>query len=160
MCDGKALSWAETCFYFMKLSPLRIFGREWKRPLVSSCKTGMSPPLWVIRIGEPCFAHICHACWPCLYHSNVDCWAQHHSTCVCVFTTFKCRFFLQKRDKKSSEKLPCVLPLVLFLLALLGLCFSGSVPSREALDVRCLPPIWNLRAVIWFPFPISSHFSA
>ena len=67
VCDGKALSWAETCFYFMKLSLLRVFGREWKRPLASGYKTGMSPPLSVIRIGEPCFAYICHAFWPCLY---------------------------------------------------------------------------------------------
>ena len=30
-------------------------------------------------------------------------------------------------------------------------------PQREAGDVWCLPPVWNLRAVIWFPFPISCH---
>ena len=29
-------------------------------------------------------------------------------------------------------------------------------PRREAGDVWCSPPVWNLRAVIWFPFPISS----
>ena len=27
---------------------------------------------------------------------------------------------------------------------------------REAGDVWCLPPVWNLRAVIWFHFAISS----
>ena len=31
-------------------------------------------------------------------------------------------------------------------------CLSG--PEREAGDVWCLPPVWNLRAVIWFHFPI------
>ena len=31
-------------------------------------------------------------------------------------------------------------------------------PQRDAVDVWCFPPVWNLRAVIWFPFPISSHF--
>ena len=34
------------------------------------------------------------------------------------------------------------------------------LPQREARGAGCLPPVWNLRAVIWFPFPISSHFSA
>ena len=29
-------------------------------------------------------------------------------------------------------------------------------PRREAGDVWCLPPVWNLRAVIWFHFSISS----
>ena len=28
--------------------------------------------------------------------------------------------------------------------------------EREAGDVWCLPPVWNLRAVIWFHFAISS----
>ena len=31
-----------------------------------------------------------------------------------------------------------------------------SIPRREAGDVWCLPPVWNLRAVIWFHFAISS----
>ena len=31
-------------------------------------------------------------------------------------------------------------------------------PRREAGDVWCLPPVWNLRAVIWFPFPILLFF--
>ena len=39
--------------------------------------------------------------------------------------------------------------------------FNSSGLGREAGDVWCLTPVWNLRAVIWFPFPISSHvFSA
>ena len=29
-------------------------------------------------------------------------------------------------------------------------------PQSEAGDVWCLPPVWNLRAVIWFHFAISS----
>ena len=29
-------------------------------------------------------------------------------------------------------------------------------PRREAGDVWCLPPVWNLRAVIWLHFAISS----
>ena len=29
-------------------------------------------------------------------------------------------------------------------------------PRREAGDVWCLPPVWNLRAVIWFHFTTSS----
>ena len=32
------------------------------------------------------------------------------------------------------------------------------VPQSEAGDVWCLPPVWNLRAVIWFHFAISSLF--
>jgi len=30
-----------------------------------------------------------------------------------------------------------------------------NVPRREAEDVWCQLPMWNLRAVIWFPLPIS-----
>ena len=33
---------------------------------------------------------------------------------------------------------------------------SLSHPRREAGDVWCLPPVWNVRAVIWFHFAISS----
>ena len=29
-------------------------------------------------------------------------------------------------------------------------------PRREAGDVWCLPPVWNLRAVIWFYFTVAS----
>ena len=29
-------------------------------------------------------------------------------------------------------------------------------PRREAGDVWCLPPVWNLRAVVWFHFAITS----
>ena len=35
-------------------------------------------------------------------------------------------------------------------------CFSFGIPWREAGNVWCQLPVWNLRAVIWFPFPISS----
>ena len=31
-----------------------------------------------------------------------------------------------------------------------------KIPRREAGNVWCLPPVWNLRAVIWFHFAISS----
>ena len=31
-----------------------------------------------------------------------------------------------------------------------------KIPRREAGDVWCLPPVWNLRAAIWFHFAISS----
>ena len=36
-----------------------------------------------------------------------------------------------------------------------GVSFCVHVPRREAGDVWCLPPVWNLRAVIWFHFAIS-----
>ena len=32
---------------------------------------------------------------------------------------------------------------------------TKTFPRREAGDVWCPPPVWNLRAVIWFPIPIS-----
>ena len=36
-------------------------------------------------------------------------------------------------------------------------CVSlSNFPRREAGDVWCLPPVWNLRAVIWFHLAISS----
>ena len=35
-------------------------------------------------------------------------------------------------------------------------CIHETHPRREARDVWCLPPVWNLRAVIWFHFAISS----
>ena len=44
-------------------------------------------------------------------------------------------------------------------LAILSVCGSKYFPvcpRREAGDVWCLPPVWNLRAVIWFHFAISS----
>ena len=31
-----------------------------------------------------------------------------------------------------------------------------SLPQREVRDVCCYPSVWNIRAVIWFLFPISS----
>ena len=34
--------------------------------------------------------------------------------------------------------------------------FPWKPPEGEAGDVWCLPPVWNLRAVIWFHFAISS----
>ena len=36
------------------------------------------------------------------------------------------------------------------------LVFMCASPQREAGDVWCLPLVWNLRAVIWFHFAISS----
>ena len=36
------------------------------------------------------------------------------------------------------------------------LCYKHPLIYREAGDVWCLPPVWNLRAVIWFHFAISS----
>ena len=36
------------------------------------------------------------------------------------------------------------------------MCFVFVQPRREAGDVSRHPPVWNLRAVIRFPFPISS----
>ena len=43
---------------------------------------------------------------------------------------------------------------ILLWLPLMWSCLH--VPWREARDVWCLPPVWNLRAVIWFHFAISS----
>ena len=34
--------------------------------------------------------------------------------------------------------------------------FTVPCPRREAGDVWCLPPVWNLWAVLWFHFAISS----
>ena len=35
--------------------------------------------------------------------------------------------------------------------------FEHRAPEgRPGMSYVCLPPVWNLRAVIWFPFPISS----
>ena len=33
-------------------------------------------------------------------------------------------------------------------------CFSLELPRREALNI--FHPVWNLMAVIWYPFPVSS----
>ena len=38
----------------------------------------------------------------------------------------------------------------------LRILFHDTYPRREAGYVWCLPPVWNLRAVIWFHFAISS----
>ena len=45
---------------------------------------------------------------------------------------------------------------LLIFLALVYVWRFGFVPRREAGDVWCLPTVWNLRAVIWFHFAISS----
>ena len=78
----------------------------------------------------------------------------------------------------NSLIFPCILALFthilvvvcMFLSVFVSLFLSGvcachclclflslvCAPRREAGDVWCFPPVWNLRAVIWFPFPISS----
>ena len=54
----------------------------------------------------------------------------------------------------SKHQLPTYLTLTLSCWSYL--CLIG--PRREAGDVWCLPPVWNLRAVIWFHFAISSLY--
>ena len=51
-----------------------------------------------------------------------------------------------------SGNIFCVLT-VWWCVFILCLC---RLPRREAGDVWCLPPVWNLRAVIWFHFAVSS----
>ena len=34
--------------------------------------------------------------------------------------------------------------------------YISVAPWREAVDIWCLPPVWNLKAVIWFHFAVSS----
>ena len=46
-------------------------------------------------------------------------------------------------------------PLPIFCLCWLWLA-HGSCPRREAGDVWCLPPVWNIRAVSWFHFASAS----
>ena len=43
-----------------------------------------------------------------------------------------------------------------FALCCVEMYVGDFSPRREAGDVWCLPPVWNLRAVIWFHFAISS----
>ena len=45
---------------------------------------------------------------------------------------------------------------VVFHFAVKNLVYFSDKPRREAGDISCFPPVWNLRAVIWFPFPTSS----
>ena len=75
--------------------------------------------------------------------------------CVCVFELLL--FFL-------------LFPLLLLLLlmVIMNLLVAAVIyvlvswlasllfPRREAGDVWCLPPVWNLRAVVWFHFTVSS----
>ena len=55
----------------------------------------------------------------------------------------------------QSFTFECVYFTVLFMSLHLSV-FSFLKPRREAGDAWCLPPVWNLRAVIWFHFAISS----
>ena len=56
----------------------------------------------------------------------------------------------------SSISLRCS-PIQFFLSSFSCISWCCSLPPRrEAGDVWCLPPVWNLRAVIWFHFAISS----
>ena len=50
------------------------------------------------------------------------------------------------------------LSLCLCICLSLCLCLSVSHSPREAGNVWCPSPVWSLRAVIWFPFPIFSSF--
>ena len=34
--------------------------------------------------------------------------------------------------------------------------YFSRTPRKEAWDVWCLPPVWNIRAVVWFHFAIAS----
>ena len=50
-----------------------------------------------------------------------------------------------------------ILLLLLLLLLLICICLYRSIIiPKGGRDVWCQPPVWNFRAVIWFPFPISS----
>ena len=62
---------------------------------------------------------------------------------ICVWTEFAhlCDFGIVS----MTRVLICVFVVVLW-----------RRPRREAGDVWCLPPVWNLRAVIWFHFAVSS----
>ena len=43
-----------------------------------------------------------------------------------------------------------------FVYIMISFYALNLTPQREAGDVWCLPPVWNLRAVMWFHFAISS----
>ena len=54
---------------------------------------------------------------------------------------------------KCDEKLA----ILLFLSCSSQKTNQSTVPLREAMDVLCFPPVWNLRGVIWFHFTIFSR---
>ena len=70
--------------------------------------------------------------------------------------------FTDDRHETLSISLPAVVSPhtcgFYYARALIQLPLSNprQCPRREAGDVWCLPPVWNLRAVIWFHFAISS----
>ena len=70
--------------------------------------------------------------------------------CLLSSSTVPCKMILDRPDEQ--ETCPYHFGLRLFTIVRSSSCG----PRREAGDVWCLPPVWNLRAVIWFHFAISS----
>ena len=81
---------------------------------------------------------------------------QTHCLYLCC-NFMMCHFegILRQQCKYATYGKSCVLTLYMQQSKQADL-FLHSSPWRKAKDGWCLPPVWNLRAVIWFPFPVSS----
>ena len=75
---------------------------------------------------------------------------------MCVYVLSLLRFFLLFFSPWKALKAFSVGFTHLFQNPDYFLLFSPFLPGGKAGDVWCLPPVWNLRAVIWFHFAISS----
>ncbi len=96
------------------------------------------------------------------YANIFICWFSSHSCSVNIYETdlffllqiwtLQCTAVLVHSSSVKSRK-----SLAHDTVATSGTCQPCSwCPQREAGDVWCLPPVWNLRAVIWFHFAIFS----
>ena len=72
VCGGKAWSWAETCFYFVKLSPLKSFWQRMKTPFSFRLQNGDEP------------TPLSHQNWGALFCIHLPCM-------LAMFISLKCR---------------------------------------------------------------------
>ena len=107
-------------------------------------------------------AHLCvHVCmWPITFNIKSYMYAEDPpwiSKLVGVLSPVNHWGLYQFWVDQRRDRLFLLFAFLLLLFLLLSLSFfsSYSSPRREAGDVWCLPPVWHLRAVIWFHFAIS-----
>ena len=86
--------------------------------------------MWVCRSMNHVICVCFRICEPC---NLCVCRSVNHAVCVCLWICERC-------------KLMCVFAYLWTL--------QSNVPRREARDVLCRTPVWNLGAYLWFTFPL------
>ena len=98
--------------------------------------------VWMISSEPPnilLLHHDCKKCVSVLWFSQTPSMWSVSNFCMMILSFAIKRGLMVHHRKPVLEKLDCYI----------------QGPRREVRDVWCLPPVWNLRAVIWFHFAIS-----